>query len=310
MLRGHGISLQGLDSTGWPDREPLETQFDRRERIEHRLLFDALAAGNDSLPTEPPAWLGRSGMLPGGAIGVAAYAGLRDSLQSLLNNAQGLFVDGRAQAEAQAVDLDLHDGLRLTGVVDRVFHAAEGGLLLFDAKPAGAAGLREILAFYIDWAALRLTYAEAVQGEYLEPASHKKGAGTPGLLDPVRAQDTDQLRLGLRRLVEAYVIAENQPLLFFAQSALAYAKNAPEDRLVKAAAAWEGDDFKRTGERDYAPGYAALLSRGLELFDESSSAHQAFVAATELVCGVLDPQRAMLLKPQASEPVADAGEQA
>jgi exodeoxyribonuclease V gamma subunit len=310
LLRGHGISLQALDSAGWPDREPLETQLDRRERIEHRLLFDALAAGSASLPTEPPAWLARSGMLAGGAIGVAAYAGLRDSLQSLLNNAQGLFVDGRAQVEAQAIDLDLHDGLRLTGVVDRVFHAAEGGLLLFDAKPAGAAGLREILAFYIDWAALRLTYAEGVQGEYLEPASNKRGVSTPGLLDPVRAQDTDQLRHGLRRLVEAYVAAENQPLLFFAQSALAYAKSAPEERLIKAAAAWEGDDFRRTGERDYAPGYAALLSRGLELFDESSSAHQAFVAATELVCDVLDPQRAMLLKPQASEPVADAGEQA
>ena len=310
LLLGHGISLQALDSTGWPDREPLETQFDRRERIESRLLFDALVAGNDSLPIEPPAWLARSGMLAGGAIGVAAYAGLRESLQSLLDNARGLFVDGRAQAEAQAIDLDLHNGLRLTGVVDRVFHAADGGLLLFDAKPAGAAGLREILAFYIDWAALRLTYAEAVQGEYLEPASDKKGAGTPGLLDPVRAQDTDQLRHGLRRLVEAYVAAENQPMLFFAQSALVYAKNASEDRLAKAAAAWEGDDFKRTGERDYAPGYAALLSRGWELFDEGSSAHHAFVAATTLVCDVLDPQHMMLLKPQASEPVTDAREKA
>ena len=310
LLRGHGISLQALDGTRWPDREPLETQFDRRERIEHRLLFDALVAGSDSLSTEPPAWLARSGILAGGAIGVAAYAGLRGSLQSLLNNAQGLFVDGRAQAEAQAIDLDLGGGLRVTGVIDRVFHAAEGGLLLFDATPAGAAGLREILAFYIDWAALRLTYAEGVQGEYLEPASNKRGAGTPALLDPVRAQDTDQLRRGLRRLVEAYVAAENQPLLFFAQSALAYAKSAPEERLAKAADAWEGDDFKRTGERDYAPGYAALLSRGLELFDKSSSAHQAFVAATELVCEVLDPQHTMLLKTPASEPVAVDGEKA
>ena len=310
LLRGHGISLQALDGTGWPDREPLEIQFDRRERVENRLLFDALTAGNDRLPIEPPAWLARSGMLAGGAIGAAAYAGLRDSLQSLLNNAQGLFVDGRAQAEAQAIDLDLHDGLRLTGVVDRVFHAADGGLLLFDAKPTGAAGLREMLAFYIDWAALRLTYAEGVQGEYLEPAPHKKGAGTPGLLDPVRAQGTDQLRYGLRRLVEAYVAAESQPLLFFAQSALAYAKSAPEDRLTKATAAWEGDDFGRTGERDYAPGYAALLSRGLELFDESSAAHRAFVAATELVCDVLDPQHTMLLKPQVSEPVTEAGKEA
>ena len=310
LVRGHGISLQALDSAGWPDREPLEARFDRMERIDHRLLFDALAAGNHSLPTEPPAWLARSGTMAGGAIGAEAYAELRDSLQGLLNNAQGLFVDGRAQAEAQAINLDLHDGVHLTGAVDRVFHAVDGGLLLFDAKPTGAASLRDILAFYIDWAALRLTYAEAVQGEYLEPASNKKGAGTPGLLDPVRAQDTDQLRHGLRRLIEAYLAAENQPLLFFPHSALAYAKSAPEDRIAKAAAAWQGDDFSRTGERDYAPGYAALLSRGLELFDQGSQAHHMFVAATELVCGVLDPMRTMLLKPQASAPVANDGEKA
>jgi exodeoxyribonuclease V gamma subunit len=48
----------------------------------------------------------------------------------------------------------------------------------------------------------------------------------------------------------------------------------------------------------------------LELFDKSSSAHHAFVAATELVCEVLDPQHTMLLKTPASEPAAVDGEKA
>jgi exodeoxyribonuclease V gamma subunit len=296
LLRGHGISLQALDSIGWPDREPLETGLDRIDRVDHRLLFDALAAGHDSLPAEPPTWLVHSGMLAGGAIGEKTYAQLRESLQALLDNAHTLFAGGVAQPEAQAIDLDLGDGLRLTGVVDRVFRAADGGLLLFEVRPGRAADLKDLLGFYIDWAALRLIDAGTVQGEYLEPSSNNKKARSSGLLDPIRAQDTAQLRHGLRRLVEACLSAEQQPLLFFPRTALAYAVAEPDARLDKAASAWEGDDFNYAGERDYAPGYAALLSRGLDLFDESSAAHRAFVAATELVCGVLDPAHATLLK--------------
>ncbi|MHB1273762.1 MAG: exodeoxyribonuclease V subunit gamma [Rhodanobacter sp.] len=300
LLRGHGISLQALDHTIRPDREPLETRLERIERVDHRLLSEALAAGIDQLPAEPPAWLARSGMLAGGAIGAEAYAQLRDSLQGLLAGAQPLFADGIAQAQAQAIELDLGDGLRLTGVVDRVFRAAEGGLLLFDAQPTRAAGLKEILAFHIDWAALRLARDDTVHGDFLEPTANPGVAHTAGLLDPVRAQDAAQLRRGLRRLIEAYLAAEQQPLLFFARTAQAYAMAAPAYRLARAAAAWKGDDFNHVGERDYAPGYAALLSRGLDLFDPASPAHHAFVAATELVCDVLDPQHTMLLK--AAEP--------
>ena len=296
LLRGHGISLQALDNIGWPDREPLETGVDRIERVDHRLLFETLAAGRSALPAEPPAWLARSGLLAGGAIGAETYAQLRDSLQGLLGKAQPLFADGAAQPLAQAIDLDLGAGLRLTGVVDRVFLGADGGLLLFDAQPGRAAGLREMLAFYIDWAALRLSHADTVRGDYLEPTSNNNKARSSGLLDPIRAQDAAQLRHGLRCLVEAYRSAEQRPLLFFPRTAQAYAASEPEARLGKAATAWAGDDFNG-GERDYAPGYAALLSRGLELFDPHSPAHHAFVAATELVCAVLDPKRTMLLKP-------------
>ncbi|MDE2308882.1 MAG: exodeoxyribonuclease V subunit gamma [Xanthomonadaceae bacterium] len=296
LLHGHGISLQALDQAIPPDREPLEARLERIDRIDRRLLGDALAAGIDELPAEPPAWLARSGMLAGGAIGAEAYAQLRDSLQGLLAGARPLFADGIAQPLAQAIELDLGDGLRLGGVVDRVFRAADGGLLLFDAQPARAAGLKEILALYIDWAALRLTRDDAVHVACLEPAPNAGPARGAGLLDPVRAQDAAQLRRGLRRLIAAYQAAVQQPLLFFARTAQAYATAAPDQRLARAAAAWNGDGASHVGERDYAPGYAALLSRGLDLFDLASPAHHAFVAATGLVCDVLDPQRTMLLK--------------
>ena len=41
---GAGLSLEALDAEVWPDREPLEAKTDRRERIERRLLFDALGS--------------------------------------------------------------------------------------------------------------------------------------------------------------------------------------------------------------------------------------------------------------------------
>ena len=296
LLRGQGISLQALDSAEWPDREPLETGLDRIERVEHRLLFDALAEGRSALPTAPPAWLARSGMLAGGVIGEQTWTQLRGTINPLLKAANEVFADGRAQAAAQAIDLALGDGLRLTGVVDRVFHGTHGGPLLFDVQPTRAAGLKDMLGYYIDWAALRLTLGDGVAGEYLEPGTKTQPARQASLMKPIQAQDSAQLRQGLRRLVAAWQAASEQPLLFFPKTAQAYAASAPDERMAKAAAAWLGDSFNHAGERDYAPGYAALLGRDLDLFDPGDAAHHAFVAATELVCDVLDPGRTMLMK--------------
>lgn len=296
LLRGQGISLQALDSADWPDREPLETGLDRIERVDHRLLFQALAEGRARLPDAPSAWLARSGMLADGVIGERTWAQLRGTIEPLLEGSLSLFADGRARATAQAIDLDLGDGLRLTGVVDRVFHGADGGLLLFDLQPTRAAGLKDMLGYFIDWAALRLSLGDRVAGEYLEPGNKTQPVRQPGLLTPIHGQDATQLRHGLRRLIATWQAASEQPQLFFPRTAQAYAISEPDQRLGKAAAAWAGDSFGHAGERDYAPGYAALLGRDLDLFDPSDAAHHAFVAATELVCGVLDPARTMLMK--------------
>ena len=295
LLRGHGISLQALESASWPDREPLETGLARRERVEHRLLFDALAAGANELPAEAPAWLSRSGILASGAIGAEAYQRQRALLQPMLRHARDKFADGVARAATQAIDLDLGDGVRLVGAVDRVFHAADGGVMLFDAKPVGSIGLRETLAMYIDWAALRLSLNEPLRAVLLTNTPGGK-INESSLLEPIVASDTAALRQGLRRLIELAQAADHRPLLFFPKTALAYAISAPAERLYKASGAWDGNDFSGTGERDYAPGYAALISRGVDLFDVGSAAHQAFVAATKAVCEVLDPSRRLLFK--------------
>ena len=297
LLRGHGISLQTLDDAGWPDREPLETGLPPLERVDRQVLFEALANGTQTLPAEPPAWLARSGLLAGGAIGEHTWSDLRAQLQPLLDGARPLFADDRARSLPQAIDLDLGDGLRLTGTVERVFAGAAGAPLLFEVQPARAAGLKDLLGYYIDWAALQLSQPGVVQGDYLEPGSKTKPVGHASLLNVIRPQDAEQLRHGLRTLIEASRRAEQQPLLFFPKAALAWALAEPGDRLYKARSAWEGDDYHQVGERDYAPGYAALLTRGLDLFDPASDEHRAFVAATKMVCQVLDPLHETLLQP-------------
>jgi len=110
----------------------------------------------------------------------------------------------------------------------------------------------------------------------------------------------------LRRLIETSLATDQQPLLFFPKTALAYAISAPEERVSRAQSTWEGNDFTGIGERDYAPGYAALISRGADLFDEKSVAYEAFVAATRAVCAVLDPSRKVLFKSVEAISGADA----
>ncbi|MEO8748253.1 MAG: exodeoxyribonuclease V subunit gamma, partial [Rhodanobacter sp.] len=299
LLRGHGISLQVLDASGLPDREPLKTGMARIERIDRQVLLQALANGTPMIPDQAPAWLARSGRLAGGAIGERTWGELRAQLQPLLDGARPLFAGQRAQSLPQAVDLDLGDGMRLTGTVDRVFRGATGSPLLFDVQPARPAGLKELLGYYIDWAVLQLSQPGVVQGDYLEPGSKTQPVRRASLLPVIHAQDGEQLRHGLRSLIEASRQAERQPLLFFQKTALAWAVSKPDDRLPKARSAWEGG-YNQTGERDYAPGYAALLTRGLDLFDPAGSEHRAFVAATEIVCHVLDPLHAALLTPETS----------
>ncbi|MEW5300460.1 MAG: hypothetical protein WDW36_003390 [Sanguina aurantia] len=121
LLRLQGISLEALENTSWPDREPLETGFSRLDRIDRRLLFDALALGRSQLPDAPPAWLARSGILPSGAIGVEAYRQLKQSVQSMLSQAQTCFAGTTTANEPQAIDLDLGDGFRVLGPLVRSF---------------------------------------------------------------------------------------------------------------------------------------------------------------------------------------------
>lgn len=287
---GIGIDLEAADGESWPDREPLTPGVDPRERFEYRLLFDALERGT-ALPAEAPAWLAHSGLLAAGAPGELAYAAAVEQVAPVLAAARDLLMHGALQRDAQAVDLDLGDGLRLVGRVDRLFRTRDGGWLLFDAQPRRESGLREWLGFHVEWAALRLALGTRVDAAYIE--SGRTGPRAPAWLDVLRTHDETGLRRGLRRLVELWRAAAQQPLLYFPKTAWTWAGAAADRREAQARDQWEGSGFGQ-GERDFAPGYARLATRGLDLFAANDPAHAAFVQAVDFVAEVLDPHRVLL----------------
>jgi len=295
LLHGIGLSLDALDDNSWPNREPLQARVDRRERIDRRLLFDALAAGESSVPATPPPWLALSGSLTVGVAGELAYAQARERASATLASARAVLGE-RPERVPQAIDLDMGVGLRLTGIVERVFRTNEDELYLFDAKPGGAAEFRELLLFYIDWAALRLTFGSKVRADFVEYAAKSTSiTGPPKLLASIRDQDDAQLRAGLCRLIAARRAAHTQPVLYFPKTAWAWAMADPDKRGVAARKTWSGD-FSAKGERDFAPGYAELLARDLDFLDHDSPAYAQFVIATELVASVLDPLHRVLMQ--------------
>ena len=283
------VGLEALDDETWPDTEALEAKTDRRERVGRRLVLDALASGVVELPARPPSWLKGSGLLAPGAVGERAYAELRASAQAALKMARTV-LPATLRRSTQLVNVDLGDGLRLYGGVE-VRVGAEGPAWLFDAKPQGAAGFRELLSLYIDWAALRLGSAADVDLLFVE--KDKDEVRPPPLLQAIAVQDQDQLRRGLRRLAEAALRARGDPILFMPMSAWAWLHAEEAVRREAARKRWRGGKDDERGERDYAPGYAALLTRGRDPID-SSDGYAQFVAAAELVADVLDPGRRVL----------------
>ncbi len=281
LLRERGISLESQDPANWPDREPLQPIVERLHRVDQRLLFDALGDGLP-LPPEAPAWLARSGMLAAGPVGERAYAGTLTALQPMLEAVRQHFGGARIERAAQALTLELGDGLRLHGTIDDAFRGEDGQLRLLGLRPHGEAGLRELLPFYLDWATLRLGLAEPVEAVLLEQPKGRSPR-LPAALTTILAQSPEQLRSGLRRLIALAADSTQQPLLFFPRTTWAWLQGGD----AKAREAWEGNDFNQVGERDYAPGYADLLTRGIELFEPASAAHVAFVGMAQALREVL-----------------------
>ena len=118
------VAPQRTDSDVFADArylEPLSLATLPIERIETRLLAHAIAAA--SFPETPPPWLGRSGLLPSGALGVQSYADIEEAGHAAWQSVKGKFPEFLgAVKQPMRVDLSV-GGTRLVGNITEVYLA-------------------------------------------------------------------------------------------------------------------------------------------------------------------------------------------
>lgn len=275
----HGVRLDALDDERLDDSEPLLPRSDPREAWAKRMLLDALATGATAITEQPPETWRLEGRLPPGALGNAAWEAEAEKARNALaalRPAESPLPWPLPPAQSRPVRLALKDG-ELRGQVP-VHEAADGTLWLLDAAPGKDPktlhfGLR--VPAFLRWAALRASTDAPVRVALLTA----KGLAPWG--EALAAEDALFLAQSERALALGGLAARVQALVDFRASVMAgtqryspatswAAANAEADEDESIITAWAGGDV-RTGERDYAPGYAALLGRDWQLLPGSAA---------------------------------------
>ncbi len=270
LLRdGLGLRLDAADQ--FDVEEPLDATVPPMARLPQRLLRMAIEKELTTLPDNPPAWLADAGLLASGRPGVAAWRDLRDKTNVTLQQALAmqLFKQGWPKPWP-VVDASIN-GWRLTGRLPDAVLGPDGApcvLALYPDKKIKELDYGKRIPVFLQWALLRLDPALAdrpvaivwllkepsaddVMWRAWEHAWQQANA-------PVRASMQAQLTTSVTDLLSMFAQAQEQPSAYFPKSASARDFNA----------AWLGG-FNRTGERDYAPGYARLLAGELTFVDDT-----------------------------------------
>jgi exodeoxyribonuclease V gamma subunit len=275
----YGVRLDALEDDRLDDDEPLLPRSDPREAWAKRMLLDALATGATAITEQPPETWRLEGRLPPGALGNAAWEAEAEKARNALaalRPAESPLPWPLPPAQSRPVRLALKDG-ELRGQVP-VHEAADGTLWLLDAAPGKDPktlhfGLR--VPAFLRWAALRASTDAPVRVALLTA----KGLAPWG--EALAAEDALFLAQSERALALGGLAARVQALVDFRASVMAgtqryspatswAAANAEADEDERIITAWAGGDV-RTGERDYAPGYAALLGRDWQLLPGSAA---------------------------------------
>ncbi len=288
QLLGHRLNLRldGLDKSSLRTSEPLDADFDRLERIPRRLFLAAARKLPDELelPREAPDWLRLDGLWQPGRVGERAYAGVAAEVNSLLESvvAHPLFADGLPGTTPVPVDR-LVGGYRLQGELARTCRVVETRWV-FDVFPGksneDALGFRERIALFLEWTLLRLDNAAGAQAARVlivvageeHPWQDALNAWDERYVGACRGGDSAQAAAMLadleRRLVGLLAFfhaAETRPTWYFPKTSWEVRGTKQDPRPEQA---WRGE-FDQIGERDYAPGYAAILA-GDACFDEGT----------------------------------------
>ena len=295
LERRRKLRLDALDGERLPDEEPLEPRVEAMESVARRVFFnEVLPAWPDGpwLPALAPDWVRLSGLLPTGELGRVAWDNELGAVNALLVAARAsgmLDAASAAQGGQRAVDVTVGTTpgarCRLTGRIRHVFPLAgnaQGWQLVrgftkgAELKKEDDVHLGERITVFLEWAALRLQTAvgpapwPAVRVNLLadEPFDLGLNAWDTALLEADARQSVAmlvELQARVAALTGFWHDAQSRPPWYFPRTSTA----------VLQATGGQGDDFgavdfgavlkrwdgfRGAGERNYAPGYNALLA--------------------------------------------------
>ncbi|MBK6436652.1 MAG: exodeoxyribonuclease V subunit gamma [Rhodanobacteraceae bacterium] len=269
LKRNRQLRLDALEDDTLGDSEPLQASFNAIDRIPRTLVFDALAASNFDIPARAPNELRLSGLMPPGSLGDQAYAQARRQATAILDIAR--------------IDRDLHTGLAgrhsldlgqrigsfvIDGASRSVYPATDGVVLLdvFPSKVEAALGFNDKLPLFLEWALLRLKYPDMQIRVILLTAPNMKPS-PPRWDDELNKAgarcDDDALRRRVERMLRLWHSAQTETTWYFPATSWAVAIAKPRTARSAGRKQWEEGAFS---ERDRAPGYASVHSRGADLF--------------------------------------------
>ena len=261
------IRLPEIEGAG-EDIEPLQApQRGLQRHALQRAAFDALLEGRDEAAMR--ASLRARGLLPSGAAGTRALAGILREVGPYAEAYAGWRRD--AQAASLPVELDI-DGLRLHGRIAEAF--PHGIARLRFGKPNGPSAIRHGL----DWLFARAAGIDAPFFEFHE--TERAGLGP----HPRDAISQRQAIDALRSLVDLRREGLQRPLPFAPYSAWEFfAADGGARGLRNAASKWRG------GERQWAEGEGESLRlalRGRDPFADAAAA-DAFARIAGIVFGAV-----------------------
>jgi exodeoxyribonuclease V gamma subunit len=275
------VRLDALEDDRLQGREPLKASVSALERVPQRLFFEAIGDGRFELPEQAPAWLRLGGLLPPGRIGLDAWTSERDKVQTLLAYAADHPLFGGPLPQRTPLALRPVAGLAVEGTLERAWstNTARWQFEVYPGKTEEALGFRERVPFFIEWALLRLVTEpstpvraclltegtehvwEAMFNQWDDALRHDADN------DPAQAM-LDDLAARVGALLDLWRQAQRYPLPYFPKTSWAALDEWPDS----AQHAWAGS-FGHPGERDYAPGYAWLLTGEADFSPE----HPGFV---------------------------------
>jgi len=239
------------------------------------------------LPDEAPAWLRLTGMLPPGRPGDVAWQEERGKVAELLaaiaepvHPAHALFAAALPEARPVAIDRCV-GGRHLRGELRDVFMAdgARWVLRIRPGKHESDLAFKDRIGLFLDWALLRLVTDRdvPVRTALITSIKAKKPGTDPwstgftawdrGFRQADRARQ-DELLADLERrvagLADFFVAAMASPTWYFPRTSW----TALAGEVGRTSRTWRGDGYG-IGERDYAPGYAALLAGDRDFGEEA-----------------------------------------